>query len=75
MPRIIETAKATLGNESASTGELSSQGEALQAALHKVSQALYQKEAEADAGAAGPAEGAGPQDEGDVVDAEFTEEK
>jgi molecular chaperone DnaK len=70
----IETAKTTLGNEAAPTAELSSQGQTLQAALHKVSQALYQQD-ESAASAEGAAEAAGPQDEGDVVDAEFTEEK
>jgi len=41
-----------------------------------VSQALYQEDASAASGDGdGAPEGAGPQDDGDVVDAEFTEEK
>jgi molecular chaperone DnaK len=71
----IESAKGVLGREDAPASELKSQAEALQAALHKVSQSLYQQEAQAGA-AEGEASGeSSGGDDADVVDAEFTEEK
>ncbi len=71
----VAAAKALLANEEAPLVELRSAGDQLQHALHKMSEALYKKET---AGGAAPEGGskpgaAGP--EGDVVDAEFTEEK
>jgi molecular chaperone DnaK len=74
----IGAAKLLLENEEASLAELKTQSEELQAAVHKVSQALYEKEAaeQGAGGAAGapPAQDAGPADDPDVVDAEFTED-
>ena len=72
----LEAAKSVLENESASPEELKSSLEAVQASMHKVSETLYKQEA-ADAGAdpASASADAGPADDPDVVDAEFTEEK
>jgi molecular chaperone DnaK len=74
----IESAKGVLQNENASLDELKQQTQALQSALHKVSEALYKQAQEAGAeqgGAEGGASSESDSDEGDVVDAEFTEEK
>ncbi len=72
----IESARAVLEREDAPLDELRSQSETLQGALHKVSEALYQAEANTAGGeASGPADDAQASDEGEVVDAEFTEEK
>jgi molecular chaperone DnaK len=72
----VESARALLEREDAPPDELSSQLETLQGALHKVSQALYEAEAAATAAAdSGSAGDEQPSDEGEVVDAEFTEEK
>jgi len=72
----IASSKATLQNQNSSTAELTSRGEELQKALHAVSEALYKAEA---GKAAGPqpdgAANGGPADGGQVVDADFTEEK
>jgi molecular chaperone DnaK len=75
LEQAISAAKPVLQNESAPLDDLRGQHDALQAALHKVGEALY-KQATEQAGAAGQ-EGPSEQkaDEGDVVDAEFTEEK
>ena len=71
----IESAKATLQNEETPLAELNQQSQQLQAALHKVSEALYKQDQQAGAQQPGADEGAGAEsDEGDVVDAEFTEE-
>jgi molecular chaperone DnaK len=73
----IEAAKSLLQNEQATTAELKQRSEALQTAMHAVSQALYHAQTQGGEGA--PASGGG--DAGgssageDVVDAEFTEEK
>ena len=74
----VESSKELLGREDAAGSELDAQAQALQTAVHKVSQALYQQEAAAGDGAEagdGAGAGAGPGDDADVVDAEFTEEK
>ena len=74
----VESSKELLGREDAAGSELNAQAQALQTAVHKVSQALYQQEAaagEGDGAEAGDGAGAGPGDDADVVDAEFTEEK
>ena len=72
----IESSKGVLDREDAAAAELQAQAQALQTVLHKVSQALYQQETAAGDGAdAGADAGAGGGDDGDVVDAEFTEEK
>jgi molecular chaperone DnaK len=71
----IADAKAALANEEAPVEQLRSAGDGLQRALHKMSEALYKKET---AGGAAPEGGSKPGAagaEGDVVDAEFTEEK
>jgi molecular chaperone DnaK len=71
----IADAKAALANEEAPLEQLRGAGDGLQRALHKMSEALYKKET---AGGAPPAGGSKPGAagaEGDVVDAEFTEEK
>ena len=74
----VESSKELLGRDDAAGSELNAQAQALQTAVHKVSQALYQQEAaagEGDGAEAGDGAGAGPGDDADVVDAEFTEEK
>jgi molecular chaperone DnaK len=75
LEQAIAAAKPVLQNEGAPLDDLRRQHDAVQAALHKVGEALY-KQATEQAGAAGQ-EGPSEQkaDEGDVVDAEFTEEK
>jgi molecular chaperone DnaK len=74
----IESCKTLLANEEAPAAELKAKGEELQRALHAVSETLYKAEAsQANAGdAGGPTQqpGAGA-DDGQVVDADFTEEK
>jgi molecular chaperone DnaK len=72
----IASAKSTLSNQGAAVSELKSRGEELQRALHAVSEALYKAEAgqASDSQAGGPAQG-GAKDDGQVVDADFTEEK
>jgi molecular chaperone DnaK len=73
----IEDAKADL--ESGDPAKLDAARQRVEAALHKVAEKLYQREAPggaaggAGASAAGGAEGGGSDD--DVIDAEFTEEK
>jgi molecular chaperone DnaK len=74
---VIAGAKSLLEKEDAPTADLKSHMEQLQGALHKVSQALYQKETQESA-ADGASDGSPAQSgngEGEVVDAEFTEEK
>ncbi len=71
----ISRAKAVLERSEAPASELKSALEALQTSMHKVSEALYKAQTESaePAGASGdPARGT---DDGEVVDAEFTEEK
>ena len=70
----IEAAKQLLANEEPVEAEMKTQAEQLQAALHKVSQSIYQQEAAQPDPSSGAETGA-PADDGDVVDAEFTEEK
>ena len=74
---VISGAKSLLEKEDAPTADLKSHMEQLQGALHKVSQALYQKETQESA-ADGASDGSPAESgngEGEVVDAEFTEEK
>jgi molecular chaperone DnaK len=73
----IAAAKAVLEREEADAAELRAAGEELQRSLHAVSQALYKQEPPQPppGGEAGEAEAARDDQEGDVVDAEFTEEK
>ncbi len=69
----IAAAKELLANEETPAERLRGAGEALQSLLHRVSQALYRQEVQPPgAQDAGPA---GKKSDGDVVDAEFTEEK
>jgi molecular chaperone DnaK len=71
----IESAKATLQNEATPLAELNQKSQQLQAALHKVSETLYKQDQQAGAQQPGTGEAAdAASDEGDVVDAEFTEE-
>jgi len=73
----ISACKALLANEEAPAADLKAKAEELQRALHAVSETLYKAEAsQADTGpAAGAGEKAGGTDDGQVVDADFTEEK
>ncbi|MGH9889192.1 MAG: molecular chaperone DnaK, partial [bacterium] len=76
----IEAIKPLLANENAEASELKAKGEELQRALHAVSESLYKAESagNADGGGApgaGPDGGSGAPDDGQVVDADFTEEK
>ena len=72
----LSDAKSLLEREDAPAGELKSQMEQVQSAVHKLSQALYQQETQkTDAEAQGEPSAAPGEGEGDVVDAEFTEEK
>jgi molecular chaperone DnaK len=72
----IEAAKSLLGNEQATIAELKARSEALQTAMHAVSQALYHAQTQGGEGGAAPGgDGASPGGGDDVVDAEFTEEK
>jgi molecular chaperone DnaK len=73
----IASAKTALQNQSASTAELTSRAEELQKALHAVSEALYKADAGKAGGGAQPgaAGNGGAADGGQVVDADFTEEK
>ena len=83
LEKAIEATKPLLANENAETSELKAKGEELQRALHAVSESLYKAESasraeNADApgqGSRGPDGGNGAQDDGQVVDADFTEEK
>ena len=69
----IAAAKEQLAIEDAPAERLRAAVESLQSVLHRVSQALYRQEAQPPGGAEGGAEG--KKADGDVVDAEFTEEK
>ncbi|MEX2205065.1 MAG: molecular chaperone DnaK [Myxococcota bacterium] len=72
----IAAAKTLLANEEAPVAELKTRFEELQRVVHAVSEALYKAEAgQANADAAQGAEQPGARDEGQVVDADFTEEK
>ena len=68
----IESARSMLEKEDASVENLKREADQLQAALHKISQALYEQQPEAP-----PAEdaAAGGGEADDVVDADYTEEK
>ena len=71
----IAECKPVLANETADAAELKSKGEALQRALHAVSETLYKAEASQQNPDASAGEKPGGRDEGQVVDADFTEEK
>ncbi|MBM4334937.1 MAG: molecular chaperone DnaK [Deltaproteobacteria bacterium] len=72
----ISDCKTLLANEAADAAELKAKGEALQRALHAVSEALYKAEAaQGQATEPGAAEKSGASEDGQVVDADFTEEK
>jgi molecular chaperone DnaK len=73
----IASARTLLGNESAGAPELKAKGEELQRALHAVSEALYKADtSDQTAGQQAPPGGGGQANgEGQVVDADFTEEK
>jgi molecular chaperone DnaK len=75
----ISDAKPLLDDENATTADLRAKMEGLQAALHKAGQALYKQATEGQAATEGggeqPSPGPEGQDEGDVVDAEYSEEK
>jgi molecular chaperone DnaK len=68
----IAAAKELLASEEAPGERLRGAGESLQSLLHRVSQTLYRQEAQPSGGAEA---GTGKKPDGDVVDAEFTEEK
>jgi molecular chaperone DnaK len=71
----ISNAKPVLENQNATLADLRQQHEQLQGALHQAGQALYKQAAEQpEAGPESPPESKDGQD-GDVVDAEFSEEK
>ena len=73
--RAIEAARETLANEQAPAEEISQKRQELETALHKISETLYKQDQQAGAQPPGADEAAGAEsDEGDVVDAEFTEE-
>ncbi|MFQ5697485.1 MAG: molecular chaperone DnaK [Myxococcota bacterium] len=74
----ISEARTLLENAEAPTEDLKARQQALQAALHKVSEALYKQQTASGTPGDGAqkAEGSASSDaEGEVVDAEFTEEK
>jgi molecular chaperone DnaK len=77
LEQAISGAKPLLSDPNAPVADLRRRHGELQSALHKASEALYKQ---ATAGEPGPRPGDGPAsrpkgDEGEVVDAEFTEEK
>jgi molecular chaperone DnaK len=72
----ISASKAALGNEQAAVAELRKRVEDLQAALHAAGRALYKAEGgQAGGSPSGPGTDSGGGKSGDVVDAEFTEDK
>jgi molecular chaperone DnaK len=73
----IAAAKTALGNESTSAAELKSRVQELERAMHAISEVLYKAEAASQGGQSAPPPGgnAGRKDDGQVVDADFTEEK
>ena len=77
LEQAISDAKPLLEDPNAQPADLRQRQEKLQAALHKAGEALY-KQASSDAGTAAggaSASDSGGGQDGDVVDAEFTEEK
>ncbi len=77
LEQAISNAKPLLEDPNAQPADLRQHQEKLQAALHKAGEALY-KQASSDAGTAAggaSASDSGGGEDGDVVDAEFTEEK
>jgi molecular chaperone DnaK len=70
----IAAAKQLLENTEAGTDELKNQAGKLERALHGISEALYRAQS-AKAGGEAQQPGQGSRPDGDVVDAEFTEEK
>ena len=77
LEQAISNAKPLLEDPNAQPADLRQRQEKLQAALHKAGEALY-KQASSDAGTAAggaSASDSGGGEDGDVVDAEFTEEK
>jgi molecular chaperone DnaK len=70
----IAASKSLLENEEAGAAEMKTQLEQLQAALHKMSEALY-KDAQNEPEGASAGDSSGDAGGEDVVDAEFTEEK
>ncbi len=71
----IAACKPVLANEAAEAAELKAKGDELQRALHAVSETLYKAEAGPQGCEAQPEPPGGKGDEGQVVDADFTEEK
>jgi molecular chaperone DnaK len=73
----IESARPLLQNESATSDQLQRKTEEIQALLQEIGQSLYQQSAQGPGGAEGGAQsGSAPGGgDGDVVDADFTEEK
>ncbi len=73
----MSASKTLLEKDDATGEELSTHAQQLQAAVHKVSEELYKREAEqaGDGGATPEGETESSDDGADVVDAEFTEEK
>jgi molecular chaperone DnaK len=73
----LEAAKKTIADEASATDALRKGAEDLQQAMHRVSQSLYRREASQEQAPPGAKPGgtAGSAPEGDVVDAEFTEDK
>jgi molecular chaperone DnaK len=70
----VSAAKQLLENPEAGADELKGQAQKLERALHGISEALY-KAQQAKAGASEGSDAGRKRDEGDVVDAEFTEDK
>jgi molecular chaperone DnaK len=73
----LADAKPLLEKQDVDPTALQAAIERIQAAQHEAGQALYQQESKGDGGQAGPQPGNGarPQSNEDVVDADFTEEK
>ena len=76
----VAAAKTTLQNSGQDLSALKSATDALTAATHAISQALYEKQKQSGAGAppppgAGPSEGASSAGKDDVIDADFKDVK
>jgi molecular chaperone DnaK len=71
----IGACKPLLANDAAEAADLKSKSEELQRALHAVSETLYKAEASQAQADTSAGETSGAREEGQVVDADFTEEK
>ena len=71
---MLTEAKADL--ESDDLARIDAANQRVEQAMHKIAEVLYKAQPEGGAeGAQGPGESAGGGEEGDVIDAEYTEEK